>query len=288
MKSTRTRPLLAALAATAVAVTGVVTSVAAAPSAEAAPATIRVITHNIAKKPTALTKVIEVAKSDRMPGPEVVFLQEVCQSMLPRIKDKLGPYAFHIRRTNQGDCSDGVIGEAVVYTKKDAFAEDSSVDFGLASNDGQTYGMACLNISLAGRATRACSTHLPSAKGADRDALRLQATRVIRDKARAWNTKELILVGGDFNSVPTAASMNPMYGVGSGSQGDFREISQTAGSGSTARAGRFTIGKVSQNTDRKVDYVFAWKAATRASGGWADTRFTPSNHRMLFGGVPLS
>ncbi len=76
----------------------------------------------------------------------------------------------HRAGPTQGDCSDGVIGEAVVYTKKDAFAEDSSVDFGLASNDGQTYGMACLE-HLARRAgpRGACSTHLPSAKGADRD-----------------------------------------------------------------------------------------------------------------------
>ena len=287
MHHTRTRPLLAALAAVAVAATGVVTSVAAAPTAEAAPSTIRVITHNIAKKPEALTKVIEVSKGDRMPGAEVVLLQEVCQSMLTRIEDKLGKAAFHVRRTNQGDCSDGVIGEAVVYTNKKASVTRDSVDFSLAGQD-QTYGMACLNFTHNSRTTRACSTHLPAGKGTDRDALRLAATGVIRDKARAWSFQNPVIVGGDFNSIPTARAMNRMYGVGPNHQGDFREISQTAGGGNDDRAGLFTIGRLSKNTDRKVDYVFAWKAKTRPSGGWVDTRFTPSNHRMLFGAIPVA
>lgn len=286
MRSTRTRPLLAALAAMSVAAAGLVTAVAVAPSAEAAPPTIRVITHNIAKKPTALTKVIEVSKSDRMPGAEVILLQEVCNSMLERIEDKLGPVAFHVRRTNQGDCSDNIIGEAVVYTKKGASVTRDSVDFDLVGQD-QTYGMACLNFTHNTRTTRACSTHLPAGKGTDRDALRLAATGVIRDKARAWSFQNPVIVGGDFNSVPTARAMNRMYGVGPNNQGDFREISQTAGGGNTARAGLFTIGRQSEGTDRKVDYVFAWEAKTRPSGGWVDTRFTPSNHRMLFGAIPV-
>lgn len=82
----------AALAVATLAVTGAIGAVSTttAPTAEAAPGMVRVISHNIAKKPEALTKVIEKHNSARFPGPEVVFLQEVCQSMLPRIEEKPG------------------------------------------------------------------------------------------------------------------------------------------------------------------------------------------------------
>lgn len=287
MTHTRTRPLLAALAAVGVAAAGLTAGVAAAPTAEGAPAKIRVISHNIAKKPEALGKVIQLANSSDSPGDEVVFLQEVCQSMLPRIRQDLGRTQFHIRRTNQGDCSDNVIGEAVVFTGKGGAVEGDSVDFNLPGQD-QTYGMACLNFTYASRSTRACSTHLPSGKGADRDALRLGATRFIREKATHWDKQNPVLVGGDFNSTPDARAMNQMYGVGDRHQGNFLELNQTAGSGNTARAGLFTIGKKSKGTDRKVDYVFSWKPKTARSGGSVHIRFTPSNHRMLFGSVPVA
>lgn len=282
--STMRRVLGLALAAGAVTTTLAVAGATTAPPAEAAPGMIRVIQHNIAKKPTALTKVIEKKNSDRFPGPEVVFLQEVCRSMMPRIEEKLGPAAFHPRRTNQSDCSDGVIGEVVAFTKKDATVQRDAIDFDVPGED-QNYGMACLNFSYSGRATRACSTHLAAGDGAAKNAMRLASTKFIRDKARAWN-KDLILIAGDFNREPMARAMDQIYGVGPDAQGNFREITQSA-TGNTARAGRFTIGKVKLNTDRKVDYIFGWMGHTRVNGGWATTEFTPSNHRMLFGGIPL-
>lgn len=273
----------AALAVATLALTGAIGATTAT-TAQAAPGMVRVISHNIAKKPEALTKVIEKSKSDRFPGAEVVFLQEVCQSMLPRIEDKLGKVSFHVRRDNQSDCSDNVIGEAVVYTDKNATVERDAVDFDVAGED-QNYGMACVNFSYGGRATRACSTHLASGDGPAKNAMRLASTKVIRDKARAWN-KDLILIGGDFNREPMARAMDHIYGVGPNAQGNFREITQSA-NGNVARTGRFTIGKKKQNTDRKVDYIFGWKGHTRVDGGWVNTDFTPSNHRMLFGAVPL-
>ncbi|CAN7172365.1 endonuclease/exonuclease/phosphatase family protein [Knoellia sp. LjRoot47] len=276
----------AALAVATLAVTGAIGAVSTttAPTAEAAPGMVRVISHNIAKKPEALTKVIEKHNSARFPGPEVVFLQEVCQSMLPRIEEKLGKASFHMRRDNQSDCSDNVIGEVVAYTDKNASVVRDAVDFDVEGED-QNYGMACLNFSYAGRSTRACSTHLASGDGPAKNAMRLASTKVIRDKARAWN-KDLILIAGDFNREPTARAMDYVYGVGPDSKGNFREITQSA-TGNEARTGRFTIGKVKKNTDRKVDYIFAWKGHSRTDGGWATTEFTPSNHRMLFGAVPL-
>lgn len=274
----------AALAAASVMVSGGVAVATPSAPAEAAPSMVRVISHNIAKKPTALTEVIEKSKSDRFPGAEVIFLQEVCQSMLPRIEDKLGKVSFHVRRDNQSDCSDNIIGEAVVFTNKNASVERDSVDFNIEGED-QNYGMACLNFSYAGRATRACSTHLASGDGAARNDLRLASTKFIREKARAWN-KDLILIGGDFNREPMARAMDKIYGVGPEATGNFREITQSA-HGNTARAGKFTIGKRKKNTDRKVDYIFGWMGHTRVDGGWVNTQFTPSNHRMLFGGVPI-
>lgn len=272
---------VASLAVAGIALTGAigVTATTAAAPAQAAPGSIGVITHNIAKNDTALSRVI--TKAANMPGPQVVLVQEVCQSMLPRL-DALGPTAFHPRRTNQADCSDKVIGEAVVFSKKGLAAQADSVDFAVDGQDDQTYGMACLTFMHAGRTTRACSTHLAAGKGDDRDAVRLATTREMRTKVRAWKQHDVVIIGGDFNSQPGERAMNRLYGVGPRAEGDFREISQTAGAGNTRRDGRATFYR------KKIDYVFVAKTGSRASGGTVDVAPTASDHRMLFGKLPLS
>ncbi|QKE83810.1 endonuclease/exonuclease/phosphatase family protein [Arthrobacter sp. NEB 688] len=289
MRSTRgmkARLTVTAVAAAVVAGGGLATTVTTAAPAEAATGSIRVITHNVAKKPEALQKVLALADSAKSPGPEVVFLQEVCQSMLKQLDGK-GPREFHIRRTNQGDCSDGVIGEVVMLNQRGAKGQGNSVTLLEEPDKGQSYGLACLNFTYRKKSTRACSTHLPSGREADRAALRLTMTRAIKDKARLWNAQNPVLVGGDFNSLPTDREMAQMYALGTKARGDFVELNQTAGTGNEARAGLFTIGRVKKNTDRKYDYVFSWAAKTARQGGSVKTQFTPSNHRMMYGAFPL-
>lgn len=288
MRTTRTRPLLAAAAALTTLVAGIVT----APSAQAEGESVRVISHNLEKEGPSLTAVIDKAKLTA--DPEILTLQEVCASMVPRLQE-LGPVAYHVRRTNQGDCSDGRIGEAVVYTRAGAGAAVfNDLNFNIPNQD-QNYGMACLRFNHAARVTLACSTHLASGDGADRDALRLAGTQTIRSWAAGWvDQTDLVVIGGDFNTTPSSSTMNPMYGVGNASAGHFREIHQMAVA-DNPRAGLHTIGKFAWS--RKVDYIFASVPDTRGDGGTEKTCWdgtdgttncgTTSNHRMLWGQVPL-
>lgn len=285
----RTRPLLAAFAATAVAVTGVVTSVAAAPSAEAAPTTIRVITHNLAKKPGALTAVI--AKKRATSAPEVVLLQEVCGSMRSRIAGELGPKAaWHVRRT--GHCPDGSnIGEIAVWTGGDVVdtnERDLTVQQGQPSD--QRYGVACVEFRYAGKKNKACSTHLAAGDGMA--GVRIGQTAELRSLADGWMADGTrVIVGGDFNAEPKTAEMNAMYGFGTGAAGSFREIHQMA-KDTTVRTGKNTLWQ------RKIDYIFGSGAQFGTKGGSESTcdstvrepttGCTPSNHRILWGVLPLA
>lgn len=269
----------AALAAVSLLTSGAVGLTAAAAPAAAADSTLRVIQHNLKKEPSALEAVAQQAAATT--GPEVLFVQEACASMFPRLQ-QLGTVAFHVRRTNQSDCNDGRIGEAVVYTQPGAAATPfNDVNFDIPGQD-QNYGMACLNFTHEGRVTLACSTHLAAGRGADRDALRLASTRTIRGWTDTWVTQtDLVVVGGDFNDDPTTQTLNPMYGVGANATGQYREIAQMAGTGSTARSGKDTFWA------HKYDYVFATQADTRSQGGKEMVQDTSSDHRMLYGPVPL-
>ena len=288
MRTTRSRPLLAAVAASTLAASGVVTSVAAAPSAEAAASTIRVITHNLAKKPGALTAVI--AKKRATSGPEVVLLQEVCGSMRSRIASELGPKAaWHVRRS--GHCPDGSnIGEIAVWTGGDVV---DTTDRDLAVQQGQPsdqrYGVACVVFRYAGKKNKACSTHL--AAGSTMAGVRAGQTSELRSLAEGWKAGDTrVIIGGDFNAVPKSAEMAAMYGVGDGAQGRFREIHQSA-KPTSVRTGKVTLWQ------RKIDYVFGYMTEFGDRGGSEqtcnstvrnpDTGCTPSNHRILWGTLPL-
>ena len=281
MHHTRTRPVLAALAAVAVAATGV----AAAPTAQAAPSTIRVITHNLEKKTSALTKVLELADSDKVPGKELLLLQEVCGDMLPTLQ-ALGATSFNPRRTGKCAGTDTRLGEAAVWTGSGATARAPQP---LLSKDGHAYGLACVDLTQDGKAIRACSTHLV-AGGRDEAPFREQLTRKIRSVTNDWiSPQRTVIVGGDFNARPGFKAMDAMYGVGPGAAGKFREIAQTAGSGTTAQNGLWTCGRKTEarDTRRKIDYIFVSKSGSRERGGSERVAGSPSNHRILFGALPL-
>ncbi|WP_377640582.1 endonuclease/exonuclease/phosphatase family protein [Oryzobacter terrae] len=285
MTSTRTRPLLAAAAAVAVALTGAVTTVAAAPSAEAAPSTVRVISHNLEKKTSALNKVLDLADSDTVPGKEILLLQEVCGDMLPALR-KLGATSFNPRRTGKCSGEDTRLGEAAVWTGSGATALEPQP---LLTKGEHAYGLACVDLKKDGRSIRACSTHLV-AGGKDETEFRGRLTRKIRSVTNDWiSPSRTVIVGGDFNARPGFEAMDAMYADGKGAQGKFREIAQTAGAGNDAQSGRWTCGRLTDGRDtrRKIDYVFVSKSGSRDGGGSERTMASPSNHRILFGALPL-
>ncbi|WP_353952841.1 endonuclease/exonuclease/phosphatase family protein [Knoellia sp. S7-12] len=284
---------VAGLAAAGIALTGAigVTATTNAPPAEAAPGSIRIITHNLEKEQGALDAVkAKVAATD---GPEVVLLQEVCESLLPQIND-MGHANFRPRKTHP-KCGEGQkIGEAVVWTGGNEAGKNNPT---LVKDAGHRYGLACVTFRYAGRSTRACSTHL--AAGEDKDGVRTKITRDIRAKSTTWiGNGHRVIVGGDFNSNPQDGAMDHMYGVGGGGAvGPFRELHQMAGEGTTARAGLATKG------GRKIDYIFVSERDTRPSGGTEQTcngekpgetvddyeanHCTTSDHRLLWGTAKL-
>jgi endonuclease/exonuclease/phosphatase family metal-dependent hydrolase len=278
MTTTRTRPLLAALAAVGVAATGLTAGVAAAPSAEAASSSVRVFSHNLEKKGTAIDKVAALAAGG---GPEFLLLQEVCRSKVGKLQ-KLGYTTYRERRQAAKCGTDQSIGEAVVWTGKSVEVTGApSVNLTPEPVGGHLYGLACLDVSHGGHTFRACSTHLV-AGGSANDAFRHDLTRAIKATTAPWMTeKDVVLVGGDFNATPGTPTMNAMYGVGPASAGEFRELAQSAGNGTEARGGKSTFYK------KKIDYVFASRKGTRPAGGSQQVKDSPSDHRVLFGAVPL-
>lgn len=283
MRTTRTRPLLAAAAALAVIATGVGGAPSATAAQEAAPTTIRVITHNLAKKPGALSAVITKANGG---GPEVVLLQEVCKSMLDRVKGALGRQAaWHDRRT--GHCGDGSdIGEVAVWTGGDVL-DTTAPDF--TTSGDQRYGAACVTFRFGGKKNKACSTHLAAGDGAG--ATRAAATNDLRTRAAGWMADGTrVIVGGDFNAEPKTGELSAVYGVGTGAAGSFRELHQMA-KPTTVRTGKVTLWQ------RKIDYIFGSMSGFGTQGGTEQTcnstvrdpqGCTPSNHRIVWGTLPLA
>ena len=272
---------IAGVAVAGIALTGAigVTATTTAAPAEAAPGSIFVISHNLQKKNSAVDRVAQQAKDH--PGGEVLLFQEVCASQRDRIK-KLGLSVYRERKSPNTNCGGEGIGEMAVWTG-DGRVGVSKHDLGAEQEGGHTYGLACVTFNHAGRKTRACSTHL--AAGGDRfDPVREATAAAIKDKTSGWITDEKlrVIVGGDFNSRPDDNAMDSMYADGGGgAAGRFRELHQMA-SGTNARGGLNTFYK------KKIDYIFVSKVDSRAQGGSEHARkITPSDHRVLFGSVPL-
>jgi hypothetical protein len=285
---------IAGLAVAGIALTGAigVTATTTAAPAAAAPGAIRIITHNLEKEQGALDAV--KVKVDATDGPEVVLLQEVCESLLPQI-DAMGHHSFRARKTHKKCGVDQKIGEAVVWTGgNDAGTSNPT----LVRDAGHRYGLACVTFRYDGRSTRACSTHL--AAGQDKDDVRVRTTRAIRGKSTTWiGNGHRVIVGGDFNSNPQDGAMDQMYGIGGGGAvGPFRELHQMAGAGTTKRAGLDTKG------GRKIDYIFVSVRDTKPAGGTEQTcngekpgapaddyeanHCTTSDHRLLWGTAKLA
>ena len=273
---------IAATAVAGIALTGaigVAATTTAAP-AEAAPGAIRVITHNVQKKVGAVDAAFKEARATS--GPEVILLQEVCEGMVSGIKARIGHAVYRERKSPNTNCGGGGIGEMAIWTGGGLLGT-SKHDLGTRQTGGHLYGLACVAFSYANRPTRACSTHL-AAGNTDFDPIRQATAKEIQAKANTWiGEGKRVVVGGDFNSRPSDAAMNAMYGVGPLSGGPFREIHQTRGPENQDRGGLNTFYK------KKIDYIFISKVDAQSSGGSEQVckACTPSDHRMLWGSLPL-
>ena len=274
--------------------------------AHASQTDIRVITHNIRGGQINLGSVHALDLVKRQIAsyqPDVVMLQEVCESQAANFKATFPASQgwtvhFSPRRGHDG-CNgtrdDGVypqIGELIATPRNgasDLWAPE------LASEDPANirYHVSCLTfVKNGGQEYLACTTHL-SAGGSRNGAVRAQQLDRIRTELD-WSIGygRGVIFGGDLNVPPGNASMNKIYKIkndgtrgGAGSmfeadQGDKTYFGSTCGQGKPfCQTGQPTKGKVD-----KFDYVFFGANYTRPSGQYLKAEIAGkglSNHNLV-------
>lgn len=269
MTHTRTRPLLAAVAAVGVAAAGLTAGISTAPSAEAAgPTTIRVIQHNTDQHKD---RFLEVVRDLEQGKADVATMQEVCQSWVKDLKKKHKGWAvsYH-EQTSNTQCPAGKGNVAIRPGKGSRFAEAYAVP-----GEGKNFGIACVAFGFGGHRTHACSTHL-STYDTNAAVVRRGETERIRAITTPWiDAKDAVIVAGDLNSQLTSSELDPLYLYPeSRSQGRFVEAGQLA------QKRKKRVGPATHRKG-KIDYVFFSENHTPLSAGGKLAQEPTSGHKIL-------
>jgi endonuclease/exonuclease/phosphatase family metal-dependent hydrolase len=279
----------------AVAATGAVLT--AAP-AHAESTEIKVISHNIrgGQINNGALYTLDLVKSQIASfAPDVVMLQEVCQSQATNFANTYQPLGWtvhYVVRREHPDC-DGVpdgatapIGELIAIPR----AGSPYREFLPGDGSSNTYSISCLTFfKNTGREYLACNTHLSagSTLGAIRDS---QLAQIQNSMQWSINYGRGVILGGDLNMTPDITSMDKLYKIrNDGSltgNGSFFEADQTDAtyfrsvcSGQPfCRSGQPTKGS------EKYDYLFfaANKTTVNSlSGGVVASPY--SNHDLYRG-----
>jgi len=271
----------------------------AATTARPVPGTtaFKVVTHNVQRKRPAVDAAI--AQAQRY-GARAIFLQELCRDDFSMLRERFGrrwtlsfqPKGVHRSRAGARVCvnerypgqmvPDGV---AAIWTggktgtpRRFLFrAQD-------AKHGDKSSGLAC--VLYASSRVRLCSVH--SVYG-DTDVRKAQHQE-IRDLTASWVAAgSLVVLGGDFNTVPTGSAMRSIYVAGRSAGGRFREVSRAGGM--DCRCGAGTTGRKAENRV-KFDYIFfssnAMAVDARRASYALPSRSTTSDHRMLRGYAEVS
>jgi endonuclease/exonuclease/phosphatase family metal-dependent hydrolase len=211
--------------------------------------------------------------------PFAVTLNEVCESQFARLRADLIDYGGRFDPTGP-ICRDGArYGNAVLMRSTDVSLVGS---WPLPNpTGGEPRRLMCVSGQPSGqRAMVACVTHL-STRLVDVAAQVQAVANVLNGLSR---TDAAILLGGDFNTDPADARMNPLY-PGCAATASFREVDSagcTSRSGLNRRAGVDTINEETF-TRHKYDYIFfstrGWSSMT---GTVTDTLGGTSDHKALW------
>lgn len=206
-------------------------------SAELAGRPFEAITHNIAGgliskgEPVALDYITEQARSSQ---PDVVMLQEVCESQVEALKKRFPEWdiRYEVMVPAKDSCGARPLGN--VLASRWNMSEVEVTNLGTAF--GRNFNMLCADIAKPGfgaHGVRACSTHLRAWDDAEAEPMRIAQTAAIHDtlKDRIKKRGQAVVIGGDFNAGPHRAPMDNMYrqavdGKQDG-KGMFREADQT-------------------------------------------------------------
>jgi endonuclease/exonuclease/phosphatase family metal-dependent hydrolase len=208
----------------------------------------------------------------------VVLLQELCYSQYVRIRELLAPHGYtgrfaagaaagrcddHDRRHGRG------FGVAVLARGKTS----GTVVRRLPTAPGaEGRVMLGTTATVGGRRTFVAVVHLsPSPRAGLARQLRSVAAYLAPRAGRP------VIVGGDFNALPTYPGLSRFYATAAGGTGRFVELDERRG-GTSARSGAPTFDVAG----RKIDYVFV------SEGLFAEPRATSigtgmSDHRVYIG-----
>ncbi len=258
----------------------------AAPAATQAPVRVRVVNHNIEKRPVALRRAL---KSAARTGAQVILLQEVCWWQAADVRRQHPGWTIaYIAERNRDRCRNrgypgdtlGLrkqVGNLAIWTGGPS-GSTSAIAFDNQRIRNDNAGLACVAWVDVVR-HRACSAHLIAPQNGSDVRTR---TRQARDTARIaapWiRQDDLVILGGDFNAQPRRRTMRFLYARGG--KGEFREAGGLRSRGGSCACRRGTIDK----RKAKIDYVFfsANRTSPRTLRRLRVVR-TVSDHHLLVG-----
>lgn len=292
----RSRSGLSALAATALALSAI--SLVSAPEADAATTKIRIVQHNVEKRPGPVTKAMEKAVAINA---QAITLQEVCASDVHLIREfaqaRGETWTVNAQQSRTDGCAAGDdVMTVAVRTAGGATASQPALSPDEAENDqGVRYHqrqqeLVCLTWGQ-GPVKTVCSVHIALGKAfvaGTNELARPVQIKQVKDHAYDFTEKgHAVIIGGDFNAVPKDTVMNRMYAKGLDSSGNepngrFFEATQLTKPQSAERRGAITATTGDGGT-RKIDYVFFSKNTTpwTQDGASIDTFTTGSDHKMV-------
>lgn len=223
---------------------------------------------------------------------DVITLQEVCKPWVKGLAKRNGwTVSYAEVRADKCKSKGKTHSKGVVTIVTQRGQKKSSVS--LTPDNGRKPKLACVSFAFKGAPAHACSTHLvanaqyvngedpknPAHKAAAKaraKAVRLAQGTEVELATRAWtDAKQLVVVGGDFNTKPGADPMTPLYAK-------FREAHQIA-AGTTTRGGVSTVEK----GKRKIDYLFVAKNRVKSGkrGTFSVTDVKGAGHHTLIARV---
>lgn len=161
--------------------------------------------------------------------PDVITLNEICQSQFHQLRDTLNVNGytafanFSTTRNPEPKCGsdpllDG-LGNAIFSHTPLSNAEETLLP---SAGESETYNLTCGETELRGHTIKACVTQLSSSA----DVRGEQATAVAHQVADYLDAGVPVIVGGDFQARPWESALTPMY-THHGGAGRMHEVDET-------------------------------------------------------------
>jgi endonuclease/exonuclease/phosphatase family metal-dependent hydrolase len=274
----------------------VVAATAAPAQADAPATTVRAITWNVCGAACAYGDTqplaTQAARAVRAWNADVLFLQEVCVNQVAAIRSALPGYEGTFKsQVRSGRCGGTGKHGIAVFVRGGSSNERWTNIGGTEGLTGPEYFLLAVDGRTAdGRTYTAATAHLRVKCDAEYDfddcapitnQARIEQSEVIVDELE-WLTHDgvPVILGGDFNMLPTSGPMSMFYGPSAGGHGVFAEADGAEAGAVGGRGGESTAC----DKDQKIDYVFYSTAQFRDLDGDAAACATSdrvSDHRLL-------